>query len=196
MHSSMDGDVDISRHTARGILPNRYILIPGTGSTSTSTTTGAASMLESRVMFSVILAATALLSFWCPNEIPLGAATYSTVNGTISATKRLNRYDFVISLFQHIKCVLIDVFFRFPKRSRSRKHHDSDSNPTFFVFILFSFILPPTSFFLIYFVFLLSFFGSLFPIIFSHVIVRNHAMQIHPIRKFGHAYQIHSLVSC
>ena len=54
-----------------------------------------------------------LLSFWCPNEIPLGAATYSTVNETITATKHLNRYDFVISLFQHIKCVLIDVFFFF-----------------------------------------------------------------------------------
>ena len=74
-----------------------------------------------------------LLSFWCPNEKSLGAATYTTVNETITATKHLNRYDFVISLFQHIKCVLIDVFFfRFPKLSRSRKHHDSDSNPTFF----------------------------------------------------------------
>ena len=80
-----------------------------------------------------------LLSFWCPNEIPLGAATYTTVNETITATKHLNHYDFVISLFQHIKCVLIDFFFRFPKLSRSRKHHDSDSNPTFFEFLLFSF---------------------------------------------------------
>ena len=60
MHSCMDGDVDISRHTARATLPNRYTLIPGTGSTSTSTTTGAASMLESRVMFSTILAAIAV----------------------------------------------------------------------------------------------------------------------------------------
>lgn len=129
-----------------------------------------------------------LLSFWCPNEIPLGAATYTSVNETITATKHLNRYDFVISLFQHIKCVLIDVFFV----RRSRKHHDSDSNPTFFVFLLFSLILPAP--FLNFF--LLSFFGSFFPILFSHVIVHNHAMQIHPIRKFGNAYQIHSIVSC
>ena len=92
-----------------------------------------------------------LLSICCPNERPLGAATYTTVNETITATKHLNRYDFVISLFQHIKCVLIDVFFRFPKRSRSRKHHDSDSNPTFFVFLLFSLILRPAAPFLIYF---------------------------------------------
>ena len=46
MHSAMDGDGDISRHTARGILPNKYTLIPGpVGGT------GAASVLESRVMF-------------------------------------------------------------------------------------------------------------------------------------------------
>ena len=50
--------------------------------------------------------------------------------------------------------------------------------------------------FLFFLFFLLSFFGSFFPILFSHVIVHNHAMQIHPIRKFGHAYQIHSMVSC
>ena len=46
----MDGDVDISRHTARGILPNKYTLIPGpVGGT------GAASVLESRVMFLTII---------------------------------------------------------------------------------------------------------------------------------------------
>ena len=50
----MDGDVDISMHTARGILPNKYILVPGSGGG-----TGIASVLESRVMFSVILAAIA-----------------------------------------------------------------------------------------------------------------------------------------
>ena len=50
MHSAMDGDVDISRHTARGILPNKYTLIPGpVGGT------GAASVLESRVMFLTII---------------------------------------------------------------------------------------------------------------------------------------------
>ena len=60
MHSSMDGNVDITQHTGWGVVPNRYTLVPGTGSTSTSTTTGAASMLESRVMFSTILAAIAV----------------------------------------------------------------------------------------------------------------------------------------
>ena len=62
MHSSMDGNVDISKHTGTGVLPNRYTLVPETGSTSTSTstTTGAASILESRVMFSAILAAIAV----------------------------------------------------------------------------------------------------------------------------------------
>ena len=50
MHTSMDGDVDISRHTARGILPNEYTLIPGpVGST------GAASVVTSRVMFLTII---------------------------------------------------------------------------------------------------------------------------------------------
>ena len=50
MHSSMDGDVDISRHTARGILPNKYTLVPGpVGGT------GAASVLKSRVMFLTII---------------------------------------------------------------------------------------------------------------------------------------------
>ena len=60
MHSSMDGNVDITQHTAWRVLPNKYTLVPGTGSTSTSTTTGAASMLESHVMFSTILAAIAV----------------------------------------------------------------------------------------------------------------------------------------
>ena len=50
MHSAMDGDVDISRHTARGILPNKYTLIPGpVGGT------GATSVLKSRVMFLKII---------------------------------------------------------------------------------------------------------------------------------------------
>ena len=50
MHSAMDGDVDISRHTARGILPNKYTLIPGpVGGT------GATSVLKSRVMFLTII---------------------------------------------------------------------------------------------------------------------------------------------
>ena len=50
MHSAMDGDVDISRHTARGILPNKYTLVPGpVGGT------GAASVLKSRVMFLTII---------------------------------------------------------------------------------------------------------------------------------------------
>ena len=50
MHSSMDGDVDISRHTARGILPNKYTLVPGpVGGT------GATSVLKSRVMFLTII---------------------------------------------------------------------------------------------------------------------------------------------
>ena len=60
MRGTSDGNVDIAVHTARGILSNRYTLVPETGSTSTSTTTGAASMLESRVMFSAILAVTAV----------------------------------------------------------------------------------------------------------------------------------------
>ena len=50
MHSAMDGDVDISIHTARGILPNKYTLVPepvgGTGATS---------VLKSRVMFLTII---------------------------------------------------------------------------------------------------------------------------------------------
>ena len=46
MHSSMDGNDDISRHTDRRVLPTKYILVPG-----------AANMLESRVMLSAILAA-------------------------------------------------------------------------------------------------------------------------------------------
>ena len=46
MHDSMDGDVDISEHTDKGVLPTKYTLVPG-----------AANMLESRVMLSVILAA-------------------------------------------------------------------------------------------------------------------------------------------
>ena len=46
----MDGDVDISRHTARGILPNKYTLVPGpVGGT------GAASVLKSHVMFLTII---------------------------------------------------------------------------------------------------------------------------------------------
>ena len=50
MHSAMDGDVDISRHTARGILPNKYTLVPGpVGGT------GATSVLKSRVMFLTII---------------------------------------------------------------------------------------------------------------------------------------------
>ena len=50
MHSSMDGNVDISKHTARGILPNKYTLVPGpVGGT------GAASVLKSRVMFLTII---------------------------------------------------------------------------------------------------------------------------------------------
>ena len=64
--------------------------------------------------------------------------------------------------------------------------------PPFFIY-LFSFFL---FFVFLFLFFLLSFFGSFFPFLFSHVIVHNHAMQIHPIRKFGHAYQIHSMVSC
>ena len=62
MHNSIDGDVDISMHTDRGVLPNNYTLVPGTGgtSTSTSTTTSAASMLKSCVMFSAILAVIAV----------------------------------------------------------------------------------------------------------------------------------------
>ena len=50
MHSSMDGNVDISKHTARGILPNKYTLVPGpVGGT------GATSVLKSRVMFLTII---------------------------------------------------------------------------------------------------------------------------------------------
>ena len=50
MHSAMDGDVDISIHTARGILPNKYTLVPGpVGGT------GATSVLKSRVMFLTII---------------------------------------------------------------------------------------------------------------------------------------------
>ena len=50
MHSAMDGDADISRHTARGILPNKYTLVPGpVGGT------GATSVLKSRVMFLTII---------------------------------------------------------------------------------------------------------------------------------------------
>ena len=50
MHSSMDGNVDISKHTARGILPNKYTLVPGPVEG-----TGAASVLKSRVMFLTII---------------------------------------------------------------------------------------------------------------------------------------------
>jgi len=64
MHNSMDGDVDISMHTYRGVLPNKYTLVPGTGGTSTSTptstTTADTSMLKSRVMFSAVLAVIAV----------------------------------------------------------------------------------------------------------------------------------------
>ena len=50
MHSAMDGDVDISIHTARAILPNKYTLVPGPiGGT------GATSVLKSRVMFLTII---------------------------------------------------------------------------------------------------------------------------------------------
>ena len=50
MHSAMDGDVDISIHTARGILPDKYTLVPGpVGGT------GATSVLKSRVMFLTII---------------------------------------------------------------------------------------------------------------------------------------------
>ena len=47
----MDGDVDISKHTSTGVLPDMYTLVPETGSTSTSPITGAASVLNLRVMF-------------------------------------------------------------------------------------------------------------------------------------------------
>ena len=50
MHSAMDGDVDISIHTARGILPNKYTLVPGPAGG-----TGATSALKSRVMFLTII---------------------------------------------------------------------------------------------------------------------------------------------
>ena len=50
MHSAMDGDVDISRHTARGILSNKYTLVPGPVEG-----TGATSVLKSRVMFLTII---------------------------------------------------------------------------------------------------------------------------------------------
>ena len=56
--------------------------------------------------------------------------------------------------------------------------------PPFFIY-LFSFCFFVV-FFLLFLIFLLSFFGSFSPFLFSHVIVHNHAMQIHPIRKFGH----------
>ncbi|XP_073241699.1 DBH-like monooxygenase protein 1 homolog isoform X1 [Porites lutea] len=46
MHSSMDGNNDISRHTEKEVLPTKYILVPG-----------AANTLKSRVMLSAILAA-------------------------------------------------------------------------------------------------------------------------------------------
>ena len=51
MRDTSDGNVDIAEHTNRGVLPNMYTLVPETGSTSTSPTTGAASVLKSRVMF-------------------------------------------------------------------------------------------------------------------------------------------------
>ena len=46
MHSTMDGNDDIFRHTDKEVLPTKYILVPG-----------AANMLKSRVMLSAILAA-------------------------------------------------------------------------------------------------------------------------------------------
>ena len=46
MHSSMQGNVDIPKHTLTGVLPQKYTLI-----------SGAENMLESRVMLSAILAA-------------------------------------------------------------------------------------------------------------------------------------------
>ena len=46
MHNSMDGNVDITKHTDREVLPTKYTLVQG-----------AANMLESRVMLSAILAA-------------------------------------------------------------------------------------------------------------------------------------------
>ena len=49
-----DGEASISRHTARGILPNKYTLVPGDGDG-----TGAAGGLEARVIFPAILAAIA-----------------------------------------------------------------------------------------------------------------------------------------
>ena len=49
MHSSMDGNADITQHTDREKLPTKYILVPG-----------AANMLESRVMLSAIVAAIAV----------------------------------------------------------------------------------------------------------------------------------------
>ena len=127
-----------------------------------------------------------LLSFWCPNEIPLGAATYTTVNETITATKHLNHYDFVISLFQHIKCVLIDVFFSV---FQSLVVHGSITiliqTLPFLNFYCFPLIPPPpTPFLNLPFLGGLSFFFRSFcRILFSHVIVHNHAMQIHPIRN-------------
>ena len=51
VHDAHDGDVDISKHAATGVLPDMYTLVPETGSTSTSPTTGAASVLKSRVVF-------------------------------------------------------------------------------------------------------------------------------------------------
>ncbi|CAH3014977.1 unnamed protein product, partial [Porites evermanni] len=44
MRGTSDGNVDIAVHTNRGVLPDMYTLVPETGSTSTSPTTGAASV--------------------------------------------------------------------------------------------------------------------------------------------------------
>lgn len=57
-----DGEASISRHTARGILPNNYTLVPGDGTGDGDGTvdgTGAAGGLEVRVIFPAILAAIA-----------------------------------------------------------------------------------------------------------------------------------------
>ena len=111
-----------------------------------------------------------LLSFWCPNEIPLGAATYTSVNETITATKHLNRYDFVISLFQHIKCVLKDVFFV----RRSRSITILIQTLPFLYFYCFRLSSPPAPFFnLLFFVFCLFvcfFFAVFFWFVFSYFI--------------------------
>ena len=53
-----DGEASISRHTARGILPNKYTLVPGDGD-GTVDGTGAAGGLDARVIFPAILAAIA-----------------------------------------------------------------------------------------------------------------------------------------